>query len=269
MTPHARPRRPPASQPAVRRRGQFGIRVPLSSGFNWRWISGALALVLIGAGIFIFTSPLFRVTQAEIGGLQYVPAEEVFTASGVAGRHILMIDPTEVSEQVTASPSFDSVQVWIGWPARVVIVVREREPALVWEQGGNRYWVDVNGNLMVMRRDLPNLVRVINEGEAIPFQCPGPACTDENRVTIDPAVVLGTQQLKTLRPNIDVLYYDPVHGLSYQDGRGWRAYFGVGINMGLKLAIYETLVANLVSRGVQPIYIDVSDPDAPFYRVVR
>jgi len=60
-----------------------------------------------------------------------------------------------------------------------------------------------------------------------------------------------------------------VHGLSYQDGRGWRAYFGVGINMGLKLAIYETLVADLVSRGIQPIYIDVSDPDAPFYRVAR
>lgn len=233
---------------------------------GWQWFSAGLVAGIVALGYFIFSNPIFYVTQAEVGGVRYVPAEEIYTASGVAGYHILWVDPREVRARVLESPSVSGAQVFVQWPARVIIVVREREPALVWEQGGERYWLDVNGNLMLMRRELPNLVRVINEGQAIPFRCPGPGCPEGGQVTIDPAVVLGAQQLKTLRSNIDVLYYDPARGLSYQDGRGWRGYFGVGTDMDVKLVVYETLVANLQARGITPIYIDVSNPNAPFYR---
>jgi hypothetical protein len=253
-------------RPAVRRQGRFPL--PRVGGrFNWRFVSGGLAIGLIALGIVIFTNPVFFVTQVEVGGVRYVPADEIFTNSGTAGTHILRIVPDAVREQVLKSPSLSSARVVLQWPARVIILVREREPALVWEQGGERYWVDVNGNLMLLRKELPTLVRVVNEGEAIPFSCPGPGCAGEGKVTVDPAVVLGAQQLKTLRSNIDMLYYDPVRGLSYQDGRGWRGYFGTGTNMDLKLKIYETLVDNLQRRRITPIYIDVSNPEAPFYRV--
>ncbi|HEC22969.1 MAG TPA: FtsQ-type POTRA domain-containing protein [Chloroflexi bacterium] len=264
------PRRSRDARPVARRRGRFGIRRAVGrGGFQWRWISGLIVLLLTGTGIFIFTSPMFYVHQAEVGGVRYVPAEEVFTAAEIAELHVLWVDPDEVAKRVAASPSLESAQVFVGWPARVVILVQEREPALIWEQGGQRYWVDVNGNLMLMRRELPGLLRIVNEGEAIPFHCPGPGCTEENTVTIDLAVVQGAQQLKTLRSNIDVLYYDPVRGLSYQDGRGWRGYFGTGTDMNLKLVVYETLVDDLMARGIQPVYIDVSNPDAPFYRAAR
>jgi hypothetical protein len=84
-------------------------------------------------------------------------------------------------------------------------------------------------------------------------------------VTIDPDVALGAQQIKTLRPAIDVLYYDPVRGLSYQDPRGWRAYFGTGTDMDLKLALYETLVNTALTRGINLAYVDVSNPNAPYF----
>lgn len=228
-----------------------------------------MLVLMLAGGVILFTNPMFYVMRAEIGGVRYVPAEEIFTQSGIAGFHILWVDPDVVAERITASPSLSSAQVVVQWPSRVIILVREREPALVWEQGGARYWVDVNGNLMLMRRDLPNLVRVVNEGEAIPFYCPGPACVEGGVVSIDPAVVLGAQQLKTLRNQIDVLYYDPVRGLSYQDGRGWRGYFGIGTDMDRKLQVYEALVASLEERGVRTTYIDVSNPGAPFYRVAQ
>jgi cell division septal protein FtsQ len=256
------------ARPAVRRQGRFPLRGGHGT-FNWRFISGGLVIGLIALGVFVFTSPIFFVTQVEVGGVRYVPADEIFTNSGTAGVHIQQIVPDEVRERVLASPSLASARVILQWPARVIILVRERQPALVWEQRGEHYWVDVNGNLMVLRTELPNLVRVVNEGEAIPFSCPGPGCPEDGRVTINPDVVLGAQQLKTLRSNIDMLYYDPVRGLSYQDGRGWRGYFGTGTNMDLKLKIYETLVDNLQRRVITPVYIDVSNPDAPFYRVAR
>jgi hypothetical protein len=256
-----RPRRQPSRQPPQqpRQRGGFGMR----------WLSLLLCVLIIAAGVVVFTNSTFYVTRAEIGGVRYVPAEEIFTESGIAGYHILWVDPEVVAGRIAALPDFSSAQVIVQWPARVVILVREREPALVWEQSGRRYWVDVNGHLMIMRRDLPELVRVVNEGEEIPFHCPGPACREADAVTIDPAVVRGAQQLKTLRSGIDVLYYDPVHGLSYRDGRGWRGYFGSGTDMDRKLHIYEELAANLEGRGIRPTYIDVSNPDAPFYRVTQ
>jgi cell division septal protein FtsQ len=229
-----------------------------------------LALILGGTAYYLFTDDRFIIRSIQIGGLRYVPAEEVFNETGIAGQSILMVDPEAVVERLELMPSLDSAEVvQVEWPAQIVIQVREREPALMWEQDDNRYWVDLNGHLMVVRRDLPNLLRVVNEGEAIPFQCPGPRCAEQDEITIDPDIVRGAQHLKTLRGNIDVLYYDPVRGLSYLDGRGWRGYFGVGTDMDRKLIIYETLVANLESRGLRPLYIDVSHPDAPYYRLAE
>ena len=81
-------------------------------------------------------------------------------------------------------------------------------------------------------------------------------------------VLAGALQLRALRPNIDKLYYRPSGGLSYQDGRGWRAYFGTGQDMHQKLVVYETVVAQLMERGIRPEYISVSNQYKPYYRAV-
>jgi hypothetical protein len=267
------PRRTAASEPVVRRQvRRRGNRVSAAPvGFGWRWVSLSICLAIVAGMVAVFSNPIFYVQHAEIGGLRYVPPEEVYASAGIANYHILYVDPAAVEQRVLESPSLESAQVIIGWPARVIINVREREPALIWEQGSDRYWVDVNGNLMLVRRELSSLVLVINEGDAIPFRCTGADCQGGVSQTpgIDPAVVLGAQQLKTLRSNIDVLYYDPVHGLSYQDGRGWRGYFGTGTDMNDKLAVYETLVVDLIARGLQPNRIDVSNLSAPYYSVAQ
>jgi hypothetical protein len=78
-------------------------------------------------------------------------------------------------------------------------------------------------------------------------------------------VLDGALLLRELRPNIDALYYDASGGLSYQDGRGWRAYFGTGRDMAQKLVVYETLVEHLQAKSITPVYISVSNQEAPFY----
>ncbi|MBK9053200.1 MAG: hypothetical protein IPL78_20535 [Chloroflexi bacterium] len=71
--------------------------------------------------------------------------------------------------------------------------------------------------------------------------------------------------LKQLRPNIDRLFYEPADGLSYQDGRGWQAYFGTGTDMHQKLVVYETIVADLLARGKTPTYHQRQQSGKPFY----
>jgi hypothetical protein len=79
------------------------------------------------------------------------------------------------------------------------------------------------------------------------------------------AAIHGALQLRELRPNIELLHYDVKHGLSYQDGRGWRGYFGVGTDMAEKLAVYEGLTADLTGRGIYPKSISVENIRAPYY----
>jgi hypothetical protein len=81
-------------------------------------------------------------------------------------------------------------------------------------------------------------------------------------------VVNGALQLRTLFPNLQVLRYHPEKGLGYQDEHGWEAWFGTGTDMPEKMQIYQAIVANLQSRGIQPESVDVSNPDAPHYSVL-
>lgn len=92
--------------------------------------------------------------------------------------------------------------------------------------------------------------------------------TTANIAFVPRPVLEGAIQLRQLRPNIDKLYYNTSGGLSYQDGRGWRAYFGSGRDMHQKLAVYETVVASLMGRGLRPEYISVSNQYKPFYRLL-
>lgn len=232
-----------------------------------RWVSLTIVIFITLVGAFVFAHPMFYVTRIEIGGLRYMSAEEVFSRAGVAGFHILWVQPEQIEANIADSTSVASVDVAVQWPARVIVLVSEREPALVWEEDGARYWVDVNGNMMVRRGDVQNLIQVINLADSIPFICPGPACQQEgdNIVQIDPALVSGAQQLKTLRDTITVLYYSEPEGLGFDDERGWRAYFGTGLNMDVKLVVYERLVAELQEQNTNITYIDVSNPAAPFY----
>ena len=82
---------------------------------------------------------------------------------------------------------------------------------------------------------------------------------------VPPEVLAGALQLRELRPDIAELYYRPYGGLSYEDGRGWRGYFGSGTDMNQKLVVYETIVADLLTRGIQPAHISVSNQEKPYY----
>lgn len=108
------------------------------------------------------------------------------------------------------------------------------------------------------------------DGEIVSAPPPNETAEEELPASVDfvPEDVLeGALQLQRLRPNIQQLYYRPYGGLSYEDGRGWRAYFGTGTDMHQKLVMYETIVDYLLSRGITPTVVSVSNQEKPYYRV--
>jgi hypothetical protein len=224
-----------------------------------RWISLLILLVIGSAFYFVGADATYYVTQVEVAGAATLSQRAIIEASRMEGMHIFWLDPAEAARGVAEIPSILTATVEIVWPGAANITVSERAPVLAWDQAGDRFWVDEEGRLMQARHEAPELLLILSQqpdrlfvGERIPFD-----------------VMAGALQLQQERPNIDSLFYEAGNGLSYEDGRNWRAYFGTGLDMNQKLAVYEALVVDLQARGLQPRYISVINKDKPFYHLAE
>jgi len=233
-----------------------------SGRFSWRIVSFMIVLCLSAVLVLFFVTDVFYVRSVAVGGLRYMTKEEVFTYSDIANLHLFWIDPDQVRENIMRYPTVADANVRLGWPPNMVnIIVEEREPALVWEQNGTAFWVDIQGNVMALREDRPDLVRVIVEDPLLE----GPVGGGE---TLDEDIIYGVLQLQELRPEITSWRYDPGKGLGFRNANGWDIWLGVGTNMQEKLRIYETIAADIIARGIQPGEVNVVNPDAPYYSVL-
>jgi hypothetical protein len=243
---------------------EHGVR---PAGMSWRLVSALIVVALIVVLTLFFTFDAFYVHSISVGGLHYLTVEEVFALSGIVvpgegNQHLFWLDPEEIRQNILRSPSVADVRVYIDWPPNMVqIIIEEREPALVWEQGGVAVWLDLQGRVMRQREDRPDLLRIsVNN------------LVDESlleaNASVDQDVVTGALQLQELLPDTHMLRYDATKGLGFQDNRGWDAWFGVGTGMPERLLIYNAIVNDLVGRGIQPGEVNVSNPDYPFYSVL-
>jgi cell division septal protein FtsQ len=222
-----------------------------------RWLSLALLVVTAWAFVLIGQSESFYLTNIPVSGNASIAASDIVSGSGLAGAHIFSVDPKNVASRIDDLPGVISATVSIEWPNVVNIQIAEDTPVAVWVQDGERYWINDSGTLIPARAEARGLLLIESEQE----ESIGEA------TFVGDDVLDGALQLKELRPNIDRLYYLPGSGLSYQDGRGWRAYFGSGTDMEQKLAVYETIVEELVARSVVPAYISVRNHTKPYYMV--
>lgn len=242
-----------------RRRNKRRYRLPLASlksvALSARWAS---ILVLAGCIWALFTisrDQSFYLTTIPVEGAQVFSASEIVATSGLANLHVFAADPNEAARRIGEMPGIKSAEVRLEWPNVVTIKVTETEPVALWKQNGRTYWIDQSGRLIPSRAGTNGLLMIESEVDE--------TLTDDAYVAQD--VLAGALRLRDLRANIDRLNYEPGNGLSYQDGRGWRAFFGSGLNMEQKLAVYETVVDELLARAVTPAYISVRNEAKPYY----
>lgn len=242
-----------------RRRNSRRYRVPIASikrvALSARWASLLVIAACFWALITIASDDSFYLTAIPVEGASAFPASEIVAQSGLAGIHVFAADPNEAAQRIGDMPGITSAEVNLEWPNQVSVLVTESRPVALWKQDGRTNWIDEDGQLIPSHSKVNGLLMIENEAEGTP-----------SKDTFVPADVLdGALQLRELRSNIERLYYEPGNGLSYQDGRGWRVYFGSGLGMEQKLAVYETIVEDLLSRGVHPAYISVRNEAKPYY----
>jgi cell division septal protein FtsQ len=266
-----------------RRRNQARVRLPLASLrqilLSARWLSLGLLALAIYAMSLIGLDERFYLTAIPVEGVISVPATEVVQASSLAGSHVFAADPGAAAQQIMDNvPGIISATVTLGWPNQVQINVTEDSPIAIWIEGSNQFWVTRNGRLIPARSESLGLLMIQSEVAAA-NAAPGEAneADEENGEILVVAatnphirfvphdVLAGALELKRLRPNIERLFYRPSSGLSFQDGRGWRVFFGTGTDMTQKLVVYETIVEELLAQGLTPQYVSVSNQEKPYY----
>ena len=229
-------------------------RIPLT----WRMASLSICLLLGAMLGRLVTDRAMFIDGVNLGGSALVPGEEIYAQSGIAGVHIFWVDPAEVQRNIAAVPGIAGATVSVQWPNLVTIVVTERIPVVTWIENERTWWVDADGHRFRARQELPGLLPIEVDDSKGKTNTP-------DGVAVPADAIHGALQLRELRPNIERLHFDDLHGLSYQDGRGWRGYFGVGTDMPQKLAVYERLTEDLLARGIYPKLISVENLDAPYY----
>ena len=164
-------------------------------------------------------------------------------------------------------PELSAAKVDVTLPNTVSVWVAERKPVVRWEQGDGYTWVSEDGIAFRPHGDMPGLIGVVALS-APPIE--GIISSDP----LTPTPFLAPDLIKSLKglaghvpPGVQILY-EASFGFGWQDPRGWQVYFGTSASdVELKMRVYESLVASLTQRGIQPAMINVTYPTAPYYRL--
>jgi hypothetical protein len=251
-------------QPVKKKRSLRGMNL------GWRLLSLVLAGIL-GYGIyFMWTSPFFKVESPAVTGNARVGSAEFISAMAVEGKPSFTIVPSEVYKTLLNTfPEVESANLDFTFPNKVSLEVKEREPVLIWKQGGQTLWIDLFGIPMMPRGQAGNWYLVTASGDAV-----GPVAVDpvnhpgQYKPIADPELILTILNLANMTPAGTSIAYDPRYGLGWVDPKGWKVYFGFNmVGLDSKLAQYAGIVTNLSNQGIQPKIISIQYPYAPFYRL--
>ena len=211
---------------------------------------------VVGTGaVWITLDSRFYVRSAEVIGAVRTLPNEIVQASGLRGLHILWARLQDIEAKVVAAlPMIERVSTSCGLPARCTITVTERQPSLMWDDGGQLWWVDSDGVVLPAQGQL-------SEGWLVR----GPVPWDEDG-HLDQQVKVALAELWGVGTSVfPELEYVPARGLLLIDERGWRVIVGVGEGMAERLRLLDRMADDLTRRGLTPRFVDVRFPDAPYY----
>jgi len=117
----------------------------------------AAAGVVGAAAWVLFGSRLLVVRSVVVTGTHLVPRSEIFAVAGVEpGMPLIRVNPARIAARIDTIRQVRGAQVTRSWPDRVVIVVRERTPALALAVPDGGYdLVDADGVVVLQAASRP------------------------------------------------------------------------------------------------------------------
>ena len=270
--------------------GSNGVETRLFSmpvlKFNWQWVSGSLAVVLLIIVLLMTNMTAFVINSINVSGLQRLTADDLAPIVQVNAGSAFTLDRDELTSAIAiAFPELQDIHVRVKLPATVTITVTERQPVMVWSTTESNLWVDAEGVVFTPRGETPAILNIFS-ADPLPLTTtvtsPRSALDyaamvidrQENPLTpesvilyMNPSVMKAAMDLSTQMPQGSTLVYDSVSGMGWQDPRGWNVFFGTSLeDMQAKNIAYQAIVERLTAMGITPTTISVEYADAPYYR---
>jgi hypothetical protein len=221
---------------------------------------------LIGVTVYASTAERFFVyhDDTQIVGVRHLDASVVYQAAGVDEQSIFWVQPGDVAARIRQLDGVKAVQVRCELlPARVIIEVEEREPAVMWRalSQDRDWWLDEEGVVLPYHGDpnSPAMIFVIDSSER--------HLQVSERITPE-GIVRSVQQLAAALPETRILFYEADRGLSFTqrlDGKEWPVYVGTSEDLARKIQILRALADSFAAQGIYPGYVDVRWAGHPFY----
>jgi len=240
-TPGVQPRPAPVRQ-----------RPRLRLGGSWKtYVRITFVLLIVLGGIVGFWEvlrlPQLTVSSGStlIGGSQRISTQEVFAASQVEGRSIVLIRPADVAQRVAVVPGIASADVHVRLPNQVLIDVREQLPLVAWQGITTTVWLSAGGSEVPQAGAPPSLH--LTDLSGIPVS--------ESRPTWD-AILTQLAEFQRLLPDQAELSYGKFEGLYFRTPEGWTVWLG-NESIAAKLALLEAARREITARGERPSVIDL------------
>ncbi|MBR6088283.1 MAG: FtsQ-type POTRA domain-containing protein, partial [Anaerolineaceae bacterium] len=194
-----------------------------SQNLSMRLFSGILTMIigLLLAG-YVYL-PQFRFNDIRITGMDRINKNEIIYFTGAKGKPVFAVNPSEVRRTLLQHyQEFYDVDVTIGFPAEMEIMLTERVPVVEWDFGGSRFWIDQDGKVLNESNSQEKTIHVYadsypgalyQEDRDIPFYF--------SRDVLKTIVTMGN-----LVPEGKPLIYTYRNGFGWDTDDGWRIFFG-------------------------------------------
>lgn len=233
-------------------------RPSLEALANPRVLAAALLIIVIGVAAWLSLDDRFYVTKISVTGNISTPSLDIAKASGLGGTHIFWVNTGEAAVQLPHTlPSVKSASVSCQLPAVCSIAVEERVPVIAWRYGNAVTWIDADSVAFAARETKKDLNLITIEAMQGPALVPGRLA--------DRQIVQAALSVARSMPEIRHYRYSGAHGLEFDDERGFPVYLGVGQDMSDRVMIWKALHDDLLKRNVQPKFVDIRYPLAPYY----
>jgi hypothetical protein len=230
-------------------------RIPLAMPSRETWLLtlrvAALLLTAIAVTIgllYLLRWPQLSVSRGstQIGGNLRLTPEEIYVASQIDGKNVLVLRADDIADEVKKAPGIAAAEVHVRLPNQVIIDVHEHAPLVAWQSITSTVWLAADG------------AEIPQAGGAPPL-----TFTDQSEGRLDKDAALRKLMLENLgavhtaRPELSEFYYADEPGLYYQAPEGWQVWLGESGPLEQKLALAEAAGQDIAKQGARPKVIDV------------
>jgi cell division septal protein FtsQ len=234
---------------------------PQDSGASKVW-SKLLAMTLVIGSIWLlytlFYDGRFRVSALTVEGNKLVSTEQVRQILEVEGQSIFRLRTNELEGRLRASfGCLQQASVISRLPNQVYVTLEEHEAVMIWESGGNLWWIDGQGHVLGQTSTPGDLV-VVRDVESI-------APTPQGYLVGAPVTLV--RGLAQALPAVKRYDYTRQHGvILYVTDQAWPVYLGTTGDAEHKAALTRALAEELLNRRIAVEYLDLRNERRPVFK---